>query len=63
MYKCSATLKMIKLLNFPGGPMVKMLRFHWRGHGFHPWLGKFHIPHSTTKRKDKLLSKNFLSFA
>ena len=25
--------------NFPGGPVVKMLCFPWRGHGFNPWSG------------------------
>ena len=24
--------------DFPGGPVVKTLHFHCRGHGFHPWL-------------------------
>ena len=24
---------------FPGGPVVKTLRFHCRGHGFNPWSG------------------------
>ena len=25
--------------DFPGGPVVKTLRFHCRGHGFDPWSG------------------------
>ena len=25
--------------DFPGGPVVKALRFHCRGHGFDPWSG------------------------
>ena len=25
--------------DFPGGPVVKTLRFHRRGHGFDPWSG------------------------
>ena len=25
--------------NFPGAPVVKTLRFPWRGHGFNPWSG------------------------
>ena len=25
--------------DFPGGPVVKTLHFHCRGHGFDPWLG------------------------
>ena len=29
---------------FPGGPVVRTLRFHCRGHGFKPWSGK--IPHA-----------------
>ena len=29
-------LKM-KLKDFPGGPVVKILHFHCRGHGFDPW--------------------------
>ena len=27
------------LLHFLGGPMVKTLRFHCRGHRFNTWLG------------------------
>ena len=25
--------------DFPGGPVVKILCFHFRGHGFNPWSG------------------------
>ena len=25
--------------DFPGGPVVKTLHFHCRGHGFDAWLG------------------------
>ena len=25
--------------DFPGGPVVKTPCFHYRGHGFDPWLG------------------------
>ena len=25
--------------DFPGGPVVKTLGFHYREHGFHPWSG------------------------
>ena len=25
--------------DFPGGPVVQTLSFHFRGHGFDPWLG------------------------
>ena len=28
-----------RMRDFPGGPVVKTLRFHCRGHGFYPWLG------------------------
>ena len=24
---------------FPGGPVVKIPSFHYRGHGLDPWLG------------------------
>ena len=34
----------ILLLDFPDGPVVKTPRFYCRGHGFDPWLGKFHMP-------------------
>ena len=34
----SARLK-IKIRDFPGGPMVKILCFHCRGHRFNPWSG------------------------
>ena len=27
--------------DFPGGPVVKTLHFHFRRHGFDPWSGKF----------------------
>ena len=26
--------------DFPGNPVVKILGFHCKGHGFKPWLGK-----------------------
>ena len=29
--------------DFPSGPVVKTPRFHFRGHGFNPWSGKFHM--------------------
>ena len=25
--------------DFPGGPVVRTLPLHCRGHRFHPWLG------------------------
>ena len=31
----------VSLRDFPGGPVVKIPRFHCRGHGFHPWSGKY----------------------
>ena len=33
--------------DFPGGPVVRTLRFHCRGHGFDPWL------HSMAQKKKK----------
>ena len=27
------------LREFPGGPVVKILCFHYQGPGFNPWLG------------------------
>ena len=38
-----------KMPNFPGGPVVKILHFHCRGHGFNPWSGKFHMPRDVAK--------------
>ena len=40
----------------PCGPVVKTLCSHCRGHGFHPWLGKFHMLRyapSPAKKKEK----------
>ena len=28
-----------EMRDFPGGPVVKTLYFHCRGHCFNPWLG------------------------
>ena len=39
--------------DFPGGPVVKTLCFHCRGHGFDPWSGKFHMPCGATKKLKK----------
>ena len=40
--------------HFPGGPVVKTLHFHCRGHGFSPWLGnKDPTCCSTAKGKKK----------
>ena len=33
------TSKIQKKRDFPGGPVVKTLRPHCRGHRFNPWLG------------------------
>ena len=41
--------------NFPGGSVVKILCFHCRGHGFHPWLGKFHVLNSVAKKRKRKL--------
>ena len=39
--------------------LVKILCFHCRGHGFHPWLGKFHVLNNVAKkRKRKLQLEN-----
>ena len=32
--------------DFPGGPVVKTLRFQCRGHGFDPWGQGTKIPHA-----------------
>ena len=43
--------------DFPGGPVVKTLYFHCRGHGFDPWWGT-KIPHAPQySRKKKRLWK------
>ena len=36
--------------DFPGGPLVKTLYFHCRGHSFDPLLGKFRRLHDAAKR-------------
>ena len=40
-------------VDFPGGPAVKTLCFHRRGHGFDPWWGTKipHAPRSAAERK------------
>ena len=38
--------------DFPGGPVVKILRFHCRGRGFNPWLGT-KIPHTVRRSQKK----------
>ena len=39
--------------DIPGGPVVKILRFHCRGLGLHPWLGKFHMTRDVAEQKEK----------
>ena len=51
------------LLDFPGGPVVMTLCFHYRGHGFNPWLGKFVMARGTnkqTKNKELKTQKTML---
>ena len=43
--------------DFPGNSVVKTLSFHCRGHMFDPLLGKFHVPHSAAKKKEKTLKR------
>ena len=38
------------LRDFPGSPMVKIWHFHYKGHGFYPWLGKFCLPWDAPKK-------------
>ena len=45
-------LKM-QILDLPGGPVVKTSGFHWKGHGFSPWSGKFSMLRGTA-RKEKM---------
>ena len=39
--------------DFPGGPVVKTLHFHCRGHGSNPLVGELrsHMPSGVTKKK------------
>ena len=39
--------------DFVGSPVVKILHFQWRGHGFYPWLGELrsHVPCGAAKLK------------
>ena len=30
-----------RIVHFPGGPVVKTLHFHCRGHRFDPWSGNY----------------------
>ena len=43
----------IQFGDFPGGPVVKTLRFHCRGHRIDPGSGKFHMPCGAAKKKKK----------
>ena len=48
-------VKMVIFGDFPGRPVVKTLRFHYRGHGFDPWSGgkksQFFVYFTTIKNK------------
>ena len=39
--------------HFLDGTVVKTLCFQYRGRGFDPWLGKFHMPGDAAKGKKK----------
>ena len=39
--------------DFLGGPVLETPRFHFRGHRFDPWLGKFHMLWGVAKEKNK----------
>lgn len=41
------------ITTLPGGPVVKILRFHCRGLRLHPWLGKFHMTRDVAEQKEK----------
>ena len=41
--------------DFPDGPVVMTPSFHCRGHGFDPWLGKFHVPQGGFSLNHKVL--------
>ena len=47
--------------DFPGGPVVKTLHFHFRGLGVDPWSGKFHMPWGSDRKKKKKKKKQRLS--
>ena len=42
--------------HFLDGTVVKTLCFQYRGRGFDPWLGKFHMPGDAAKGKKKKIS-------
>ena len=46
-----------KKREFPGGPVVKIPSFHWRGHGLKPWPGNFLEPMWYRQKKFFLINK------
>ena len=38
--------------------MVKIPHFHFRGHGFDPWSGKFHVPLCAPQKRKKIETDN-----
>ena len=59
-----SSLLLLKLLTASQGSLgtslvIQWLRlsFHCRGHMFDPLLGKFHVPHSAAKKKEKTLER------
>ena len=49
----TSSLKRSTLRDFPGGPVVKTLYFHYWEHGFDPCSGELrsHMPHGVVKKK------------
>ena len=47
----------LRVWDFPGGPVVKIPHFHYRGHRFEPWSGKFHMPCGEAEKKKKRITK------
>ena len=39
--------------DFPGGPVIKTLPFHLRGHGFDPWWGELRSCQRAAQPKKK----------
>ena len=55
---CQLNYKQKSCQDFSGGPVVKTLCFHCRGHGFDPWLGnRFHMSHDVVKKIKKKIKK------
>ena len=53
--------------DFPSGPVVDTLHFHYRGYGFEPWSGNFrsHMLHGVIekgKRKKQTNKKNAIRY-